>query len=375
MSASQVQPVKKLPQMKGHASSSEAWVIYMEVSATILIALGVLLKMLAAHDYIPDSPLLTWVEDSFFIFQIPIYYLAFGYVFQHSWRITDGRMWARMVGRQLILCLTPFLFITVATLFVNAAIGADALSFGQLAQYIFTDPVSPVAFYPILLLMYMVTPTIHSKRSMWITLAIAAILKIVALSISMDGWPYILSGFCGSWIWFCIGAACSYHVHEINAEWQFLLRFLGTSNLYGDKPMRGNWILLGGIWLACSLIVIPLGIQGTDLADAILTLLGLLFTISMFADRYGSGRTSRIFTVTGKQTIGIFLLHPMCLSVAFYLFTKWHLTGAMQSVSAILGAFIAAFIVPMLILWVFNHVWKLGFLFKPAKYLPAIKQK
>lgn len=365
---------------QGHGGyASERWVIYMEIAATVLIALGVLLDMLAAHGYLADNALLRWAEDSFFVFQIPVYYLAFGYAYQHTWRVDDGRMWLRCVGRQLILCLVPFLSITLATLLVDAGLGQVPLDWHQLATFLFTSPVSPVAFYPILLLMYFVTPTLRSWRGAGMLLAMALALKAMAVALPMDGWPYVLSGLCGSWLWFCLGMAFCLHTHA-HAE-RFLPRLLGTSRLAGVVPVRGNVAILGVAWLALSVVASLSGFAGTKVGAALLTLVGLAWFTSIFATAFAGGRSSRLFDTVGKSTIGIFLLHPICLGVLFFLLRRPRAAGALAGMDgtvrgtvAFLLALVAAYAVPVALQWVLDHAWKLGFLLKPARYLPTVRQ-
>lgn len=366
----------------------EHWVFYLEVAATVLIALGALLDMLVARGYLSGTAMLRWLEDSLFVFQIPIYYLAFGYVYERTWFVHDGRSWARCMGRQLILCLTPFLSITLLTLFVDAAIGTAPLTWAQLAADLFSNPVSPVGFYPILLLMYALTPTLRTARGAVALLSIALVLKIIAVAWPLTGVPYVVSGLCASWIWFCAGMACGRLTASASAAGDAcddtdrqglpgtVMRLLGTSAVNGVAPIRGNRVVLGALWLAVSVLVVPLGMEGSAVAGAVITFLGLLWSIAMFSTPFGSGRTSRLFSSVGKVTIGIFLLHPVCLSVLFRLLRtpagERMLAGASTPWLATLLALLSAYLVTSVLLWAINHIGRLGVLLKPANYLPPV---
>lgn len=199
-------------------------------------------------------------------------------------------------------------------------------------------------------------------------LAMALALKVVSVALPMDGWPYVLSGLCGSWLWFCLGMAFCLHTHA-HAE-RFLPRLLGTSRLSGVAPLRGNVAIVGVAWLALSVVASLSGFAGTKAGAALLTLVGLAWFTSIFATAFAGGRSSRLFAAVGKVTIGIFLLHPICLNVLFHLLDRHAVHGAV----AFLLALVAAYAAPVAIQWVLDHVGKLGFLLKPVRYLPAVQQ-
>lgn len=365
--------------IQGHGGySSEAWVVYMEVTATLLIAFGAVLDMLSQYHYFSGGDVLQWFNTAFFGLQTPVYYVAFGYAYQHTWRVRDARSWLRSVGFQAILCLVPFLSITTAGWLVDIALGEAPLTWIGLFRSLFVSPSGAMAFYPIVLLMYILTPTLRSKNDAFILLGIALALKGVAVFVPTQGWPYVVSGLCDSWLWFCMGMAYCMIAHT-HPHW-FISRLVGTSQLAKIKPIRGNMIVLTVAWIGCWLLAMPLGLAHTLLGSAILSVLGVGWFMSLFATPFAAGRTSQLFTAAGKITIGVFLLHPICLNILFTWLRRPTVAATIASMGAagtwlvFVLALLGAYAAPALILWVCNHVGKLGFLLKPAAYLPAVQQ-
>ena len=200
---------------------SHTWVFNFESTASLFIALSGFLAAMVTRSIFPDSVIYRWAETCFFVFQLPIFYFGYGYLYQSTWVVNTARSWARSVRRELVLMLVPLSVITFFTLLINSWVGASpTFSFTNLVYAIFIDPVVPAGFFLVSLVLYIFTPTFSSKVQAIVFLVLALILKAFAVAMTsysetstlFGALPYLIQNICGAWIWFVGGMALSYMV-------------------------------------------------------------------------------------------------------------------------------------------------------------------
>lgn len=65
----------------------------MESTASLLIALGGFCKAMVDLGCFPGDLVYRWAESCFFVFQLPIFYFGYGYLFQKQWRVRNLADW------------------------------------------------------------------------------------------------------------------------------------------------------------------------------------------------------------------------------------------------------------------------------------------
>ncbi len=336
----------------------------MESTASLLIALGGLGGALVGLGCLPAGPLWRWAEACFFPFQLPVFYFGFGYLYQRQWRVRSGRQWVGAMRYQAVYTMVPLVFVTLLTLLANGWMGAEpALAPASLLRAVFVDPVIPVGFFLVVLVMYALTPTLASGRQVAGLLAAACALKVLAVAalalpatFAYAAWPYVAQGFCGSWVWFVAGMALA---------WQGEAR---TRRLFSLSPAACT-----AGWLVLSVALFATGVPD-PVREAVLTAAGLGWFSVLFGRRFADGAQVGFYRFVGGYTKAIWLLHPVFMRAWFYLLALAGVAAAgpgavLYAPAHVVGGFIVVYVLPVGVLWVMNHVGKLGFLVNPSRYL------
>lgn len=309
-------------------------------------------------------------------FLLGIFYLGAGYLFQAHQSIRSFRDWRAYIGRELIVLMTPFLAFTLLTL----ATGSLVSLFPELSEVglvtsphtftgeaivdaIFVHPVGPVGYFVVLacfMLFTAVTKTPRTRRGMLVLLACAVAVKGIAVILEDTGvsmtLPYYVPQLLGNWIWFVMGMAV-------------------RSLAFEDVLARPMATLISGITFIGGIIVLGVfGIRESALL-ALLTTAGLLFAYSISAMRFLRGPQDAFFGFVTKYTMAIWLMHQIlarctfCILFAIGCYPGGFFDGIWGCACA-LGCLIACHILPIIVMTVLSHIWKLGFIVYPARYLP-----
>ncbi len=349
--------------MEERRGISDTWILNLESTASLLIALGGLGGALVGLGCLPGGPVWRWAEACFFPLQLPVFYFGFGYRYQRQWRVRSGRQWLRAMGYQAVYTMVPLIFVTLLTLLANGWMGAEpTLAPASFLRATLVDPVIPVGFFLVVLVMYALTPTLASGRQAAGVLAAAIALKALAVAgpalpaVSYAAWPYVAQGFCGSWVWFVAGMALA---------WQPEAR---TRRLFSLSPAACTmgWLILGVGLLACG--------APASVREAVLTAAGLGWLAVLFGGRFADGDQVGFYRLVGGYTKAIWLLHPVFMRGLFHVLALAGVTaagpGAVLFVPAhVFGGLAVVYVLPVGVLWAMNHVGKLGFLVNPDRYL------
>ncbi len=341
----------------------------MESTASLLIALGGFCKAMVEFGCLPGDVVYHWAESCFFVFQLPIFYFGYGYLFQKQWRVQNLVDWCHSMKYQVVYMLVPLVFITFFTLLVNSWVGTNpSFSLENLLYTTFVDPVIPVGFFLVALVMYALTPTFVTRKRALGFLIAAVIVKVLAIifalhpstAASFSALPYVVQNFCGSWIWFIAGMALAWQAED------------KTRMLFRASAKPANVALISIGWLILSVILFAFSTPAPVLS-AILTATGLFWFTVIFGGQFGDGSQIGFYKFIDGYTKAIWLLHPMFMKSWFYILSLAGVqtTGALAMLYApahILGALVVIYLLPIGVLWVLNHVGKLGFLVNPNHY-------
>lgn len=337
------------------------WIFNLESTASLLIALGGLLSALAAKGVVPAGPALSFAEQCFFPLQLPVFYFGYGYLYQRQWTVDGPRGWAVSMGRELVYMLVPLAAVTVPTLLIDGwAHTGPGFGPAELVHALFVDPVIPVGFFLVALALYALVPTFATKRRATVFVAVACALKVLAVALSstqaggalMARLPYVASGVMANGIWFTGGMALAFAQKEKGA----------TAKLGSPAAL---WVA----WVAAALALfwaVGAGLVAKAVSQALLVALGLWASAALYSTRFATGREQwRLFAFIDGYTKGIWLMHPMLLTVWFHLAAGWGLDLWAVAVAS----FAVAYGLPVAINMAFDKAAPLGFLINPSHYL------
>lgn len=349
-------------EMHGHGSGApkDIWAHNVEATASLLIAFGTLISVCDVQGLFTPSPASRWVLEYLVPFQLPIFYFCLGFLYQRYRTTRTARVWGQNLRRELALMGIPFLAFTVLVLFTNSIVGAKPpLSGTDLLRALLIEPVIPVGYFYTCLIIYVITPTVKSRRnaSGLLLAALAAKAAIVVLASLpattevAERLPYAVTSVAENWIWVAGGMAMA---------------------LYRGLPLvRGRekaWAL-SALWVAASVIAFYAGWTG-ETPHAVLDALGVLWATSLFSTVFRSGRQNRFYGFVTRYTMAIWLFHGICLALYFHLWKVAGISAAAVPWAAAAGAALVCYGAPVLIMAALSRLGKAGIIVYPARYLP-----
>ena len=350
-------------------TAAATWVFNFESSASLLLALGSLLAAWHARQILPANGLYSFWESCLLPVQLPVFYFGYGYLYQRRWQVASLRSWWGSVRYELANLLTPFAFITVLTLAVRSWLHTGAgLTPEHLAVALFVDPVIPVGFFLVALVFYLLIPSFTSKHAAAVGVGISLLLKIavVIAACSPEGQgllgslPYVVANGCDNALWFCGGMALALE----ECQGQNSQRMRGA-RLPRAVKITGPLVLWLGLALGCWWLY-GQGPMSLGCLEAVLVGAGLGAGTLLYRELFGmQGRQWRFFSLVDGYTKGIWLLHPLCLELWFY----WAQGAHLGAVGTVAGSLAAAYLVPVAINVMLDHLGRLGFLVNPNRYL------
>lgn len=351
------------------ANIPNTWIFNMQSTASLLIALGGFCKAMVDLGCLPGDLVYRWAESCFFVFQLPVFYFGYGYLFQKQWRVRNRADWCHSMKYHAVYMLVPLVFITFFTLLINSWVGANpSLSLENLINATFVNPVIPVGFFLVALVMYALTPTFATQKQMIGFLIAALTIKILAIICALhpataadfSALPYVVQNFCGSWIWFIGGMTLAWQAEE------------KTRTLFAVSAKLVAAVLISIGWLILSVLLFALSTPAPVLS-AVLTATGLFWFTVIFGGRFGDGAQVKFYAFIDRYTKAIWLLHPMFMKSWFYVLSLAGVqaTGALAGFyvpAHVIGGLVVVYVLPIGVLWMMNHVGKLGFLVNPNHY-------
>ena len=350
-------------------ATTATWIFNFESSASLLLALGSLLAAWHARQILPANSLYRFWESCLLPVQLPVFYFGYGYLYQRQWRVTSPRSWWGSVRYELANLLTPLAFITVLTLAVRSWLNPrTGFTPEHLAVALFVDPVIPVGFFLVALVFYLLIPNFTSKRAAAVGVGVSLLLKIAVVIAArspegqglLGSLPYVVANGCDNALWFCGGMALA--LEECKGQ---ISQHMRGARLPRAVKITGPLALWLGLALGCWWLY---GRERMNLGclEAVLVGAGLGAGTLLYRELFGmQGRQWRFFSLVDGYTKGIWLLHPLCLELWFY----WAQGAHLGAVGTVAGSLAAAYLVPVAINVMLDHLGRLGFLINPNRYL------
>lgn len=345
---------------RGLDHPSDTWVHNMEATSALLIAFGSLLAFAAAAGPLPAAGIVLWAQDCLFPLQFPVLYFASGYLYQRYRSVRTKRAWVANIKREATVLLVPFLTFTVLTLAVNALTGGGR-PLGPLAvlDVLLLNPVEPLGYFPVCLILFAITPTAASRRNasrllmtaLGCKIAIVVLLSLPATAPTAERLPWIVQAVAENWIWFAGGMGVS------------LFRVLPLL-----RTPEKAWAL-GALWVATSVITFGAGWLG-EASYGLLDAIGVVWFASLFSAAFRSGAQDAFYGFASRYTMALWPLAPLGLKLTIVGLTALGITASGAPWLCFAAGLVACFGLPVLVMALLERVGKLGFLIYPARYLP-----
>ena len=345
---------------RGLDHPSDTWVHNMEATSALLIAFGSLLTFATAAGPLPAAGIVLWAQDCLFPLQFPVFYFASGYLYQRYRSVRTKRAWMANMKREATVLLVPFLTFTVLTLVVNALTGGGR-PLGPLTvlDVLLLDPVEPLGYFPVCLILFAITPTVASRRNasrllmaaLGCKIAIVVLLSLPATAPAAERLPWIVQAVAENWIWFAGGMGVS------------LFRVLPLL-----RTPEKAWAL-GALWVATSVITFGAGWLG-EASYGLLDAIGVVWFASLFSAAFRSGAQDALYGFASRYTMALWPLAPLGLKLTIVGLTALGVTASGAPWLCFAAGLVACFGLPVLVMALLERVGKLGFLIYPARYLP-----
>lgn len=334
----------------------------MEAAAALLIALGSLFNFATRSGVLPGTGIVGWAIDCLFPLQFPVFYFASGYLYQRYRTARTRSAWAANLQREAAVLLIPFAVFTALTLLVNSISNEGRpLNLENLLDALLLRPVEPLGYFYTCFLMYVITPTVISRRGAHGLLVAAlackvAIVAALSLPVSAEAatqLPYGLVSVAENWIWFAGGMAIS---------------LFGALPLLRSREKAWAW---GALWIAASVITFIAGWLG-EASHGILDAIGIIWFASLFSTAFRSGMQNAFFGFVSRYTMAFWLFAPLGLKALCALVAATSLEAMGNPVIWLCAGAFACFVLPVLIMALLNRCGLAGGMVYPARYLPPV---
>lgn len=315
-------------------SKREYWVDYVKVFACILVVLGHFFQSMVKANILSDNNLYQWFITTIYYFHVPLFFICSGYLYQRYSCVDDLKSWSKNVRKKLVILGVPyFVFSTITWVlktnfpeFVNDEIGG-------LGSTLFLQPISPYWYLYILFFIFVVTPTVKTRKGAGILLGAAITCKCLRiLGGNAVFWNiYIVQGVFSNEIWFVLGILLS---------------------IIGIERIRRKWtgFALGAVFLILSVLLYQ------EQNGFIALFMGLLSCAAVVLIALQMNQSKTLDWFSG-YTMPIYLMHTLFAApVRIYLMKFGSNNAAIQVLAGIMMSFIGP-IVAMKVLQAIKLDW------------------
>lgn len=306
----------------------EIWVDNVKVIACMLVMLGHFFQSMTKSRILPANDIFYWFNQTIYFFHVPLFFICSGYLYQKYSRVDDVRSWGRNVLKKALSLGVPYFTFSFATWLLKTMFSNSINDpIGGLFDTLFLYPTSPYWYLYALFFIFLITPTIKSKRMADIGLAISVCMKtlgIIGGGYGIQAISYILSNE----IWFLIGMCLS--------VWKF--------EIYAKKMKVIGPTLMSIVFGALSVVMYQGGIQN-EVVDFLMGLIACGSIIMVIAIIYNN--QSPVFGYLAQYTMPIFLMHTLFAAPFRVVLLKFGIHNRMVHVvfglaASVIGPIVAA---------------------------------
>ena len=312
------------------------WIDQIKVFACILVALGHFFQSMCAAGILPSNAIYQWFERTIYYFHVPLFFICSGYLYQKYSQVNSFAEWKNNALKKLISLGVPYFVFSLITWGMKTIFSGNVNSeVHGLGYDLFVHPMSPYWYLFAIFFIFLITPTIKSKKACYLAVIVAMLLKLVSQVIDC----YALKIVIANQIWFVIGmAVCKFDFAEVAKKYK-LWAYIAA----------GLFLLLS-IWNLESLSFL----MGLLACGAVLTLF--------------AGGCNRPIALA-EYTMPVFLMHTIFAAGVRAVLLK---LGVDTPTIHIALGLVASFVGPIVAAEAMKKL-KLDILYRPSKYIKINK--
>lgn len=317
-------------------NTRENWIDHIKIFACVLVALGHFFQSMCASEILDDGVVYQWFNRTIYYFHVPLFLICSGYVYQKYSKVHSFREWKKNALKKLIALGVPYFVFSIITWGMKTIFSGDVNSeVHSLGYDLFVHPMSPYWYLFAIFFIFLITPTFTNRKTCYLTLAVAALLKLVSLVVEC----YALETVINNQIWFVIGmTACQFDFAEAAKNY---------------KP----WAYI------CAGLFLVLSVWELEYLSFVMGLLACGAVFILFASV--NGRPSTL----AQYTMPVFLMHTIFAAGVRAVLLKLGIENPAIHVVLGLGASFAG---PIVAAEVMKKL-KLDILYQPSKYIKIKK--
>ena len=167
-------------------SKREEWIDYIKLFACVLVVLGHFFQSMVKAEIILDNNIDEWFNTTIYYFHVPLFFICSGYLYQKYSRVDNFDSWKSNVLKKAVALGVPYFVFSFATWLLKTVFSGEVNNhIDGLGYTLFVHPTSPYWYLYILFLVFVVVPTIKTKRGIVVITVIALLGK--ALSMILGG--------------------------------------------------------------------------------------------------------------------------------------------------------------------------------------------
>ena len=323
-------------------SKREIWIDYIKVIACVLVVLGHFFQSMVKAEILPDNNLYQWFNITIYYFHVPLFFICSGYLYQKYSCVRDFASWKDNVLKKAVALGIPYFVFSFATWALKTFFSGEVNNhINGLGYTLFIQPTSPYWYLYVLFFVFVVVPTIKTKREIVVITVIALLGKV--LSMISGGYCvlqiYAILALLSNLIWFVIGMAIAFGNFQ-----KIVSRTAGV--------ILGTFFVITSLFVWKFENVILSFLMGVIACAAVFMIIAKCKEIK-FLDRFA------------KYTFPVFLMHTLFAAPCRVILLKMEISSSL--VHTVLGIAIS-FVGPVIAMIVFTKI-KLDFLVYPMKVL------
>lgn len=325
------------------------WIDNIKIFACIFVVLGHLFQSFTISSILPKDSLYMWFNNTIYYFNVPLFFICSGYIYQKYSSVTNPKQWLKNIEKKSLSLLVPYFIFVIITVLIKTVFQDNVnTKSSSIIDSLFINPISPYWFLIALFLLFLVTPTVKSKRGSIILLCISVVLffGFEVLELSKINVPSLIRYIMIDMVWLVFGMIIAIFKPEKVLKKQFgllLILFLVLSVFtvkINKSSMFNSVIYIFMIFISC------------------LSISSLIFYLS-------KDKQSKFLNFLSKYTMPIFLMHTICAAGIRIVLFK---IGISNAPIHIICGLIGSFVLPIVITKVLELI-KLDFFITPTKYI------
>ena len=182
----------------------EYWLDIVKLYACILVALGHFLQSMIAADILQETYFTLWFNQTIYYFHVPLFFICSGYIHQKYASKRSVVWWKNNFCKKILTLGIPYLAFSILTwILKNLFSGAVNSGTDGLLKTLFQHPLSPYWYLYTLVIIFLITIPVLSRKEYAALLCIALVMKCLSFFPFTD--IYALKILFQNEIWFVLG--------------------------------------------------------------------------------------------------------------------------------------------------------------------------